>query len=203
LDIPIGQHDSISWQVKGRPFSFKSAWETIKVTHLGVPWAKIVWFKGSIPRHAFFLWLYFHKAHLVLDKLQSIGIVQSSQCSLGCGHHESLNHLFFECPFTKSVWSKVLEFNICPILAACNWDSTASWALGHTKGSQFHRWMRRVELIATIYHCWRERNNRIFRQVVTSPNQVMDRIAFDVAKKALLEHFRYSNHQSHHGELGH
>ncbi|GAV78731.1 zf-RVT domain-containing protein, partial [Cephalotus follicularis] len=158
-DIPIGQHDSIDWQVKGRPFTFKSTWESIRASHPGVPWAKIVWFKGAIPRHSFCLWLSFHKAHLTLDKLHSRGIVQSSQCSFSYGHHESLNHLFFECSFTKSVWNKVLEFNICLIHTACNWDSTASWALGRTKGSQFHGWMRRVGLAATIYHCWRERNN--------------------------------------------
>ncbi|GAV81033.1 zf-RVT domain-containing protein, partial [Cephalotus follicularis] len=150
-------------------FSFKSAWESIRATHSGVPWAKIVWFKGAIPRHAFCLWLSFHNAHLTLDKLQNIGIVQGSRCSLGYGQHESMNHLFFECPFTKSVWSKVLEFNICPIKTTCNWDSTASWTLGRTKGRQFHRWMRRVGLAATIYHCWREKNNRIFKHVATSP----------------------------------
>ncbi|GAV86835.1 zf-RVT domain-containing protein [Cephalotus follicularis] len=75
LDIPIVQHDSISWQVKGRPFSFKSAWESIRATHSGVPWAKIVWFKGDILRHAFCLCLSFHKAYLTLDKLQNIGLV--------------------------------------------------------------------------------------------------------------------------------
>ncbi|GAV65869.1 zf-RVT domain-containing protein [Cephalotus follicularis] len=185
-DIPIGQHDSISWHSKGRPFSFKSAWESIRASHSGVPWAKIVWFKGAIPSHAFCLWLSFHKAHLTKDKLQNIGLIQCSLCSFGCGQQESMNHLFFECPFTKSVWSKVLEFNICPFPTACSWDSTASWALGRTKGRQFHRWMRRVGLAATVYHCWRERNSRIFRHVATSPSQVVDRIAFDVAKKAAL-----------------
>ncbi|GAV66478.1 hypothetical protein CFOL_v3_09988 [Cephalotus follicularis] len=37
LDFPIGHHDSISGQVKGWPFSFKSAWESIRATHTSVP----------------------------------------------------------------------------------------------------------------------------------------------------------------------
>ncbi|GAV91306.1 zf-RVT domain-containing protein, partial [Cephalotus follicularis] len=155
-------------------FSFKSAWESIREAHSGVPWARIVWFKGVIPRHAFCLWLTFHKAHLTLDKLQNIGIVLSSQCSFDCGLLETLDHMFFECPFTKFDWCKVLKLNNCPIPTDCNWDGIASWALGRTKGRQFHRWMRRIRLAASIYHCWRERNDRIFRQVVTSPNQVVD-----------------------------
>ncbi|GAV72015.1 zf-RVT domain-containing protein, partial [Cephalotus follicularis] len=102
-----GQCDVIDWQVKGWSFSFKSAWEAIRAQHPEAPWAKIVWFPGAIPRHSFCMWLTFHKAHTTLDKLQRLGIVQSSQCPFNCGHNESLNQLFFECSFTKAIWSKV------------------------------------------------------------------------------------------------
>ncbi|GAV68499.1 LOW QUALITY PROTEIN: zf-RVT domain-containing protein, partial [Cephalotus follicularis] len=83
------------------------------------------------------------------------------QCPFNCGHDEYLNHLFFECSFTKAVWSKVLKLNNCPVPTDWSWESTATWAMGRTKGSQFHSWMRRLGLAASIYHCWRERNNRV------------------------------------------
>ncbi|GAV76618.1 hypothetical protein CFOL_v3_20091, partial [Cephalotus follicularis] len=51
--IPIGQCDAIDWQFKGRSFSFKAAWEAIRVLHSAAPWAKTVWFSGAIPRHSF------------------------------------------------------------------------------------------------------------------------------------------------------
>ncbi|GAV62104.1 zf-RVT domain-containing protein, partial [Cephalotus follicularis] len=95
VDIPIGQCDVIDWQVKGRSFSFKSAWEAIRAPHPEVPWAKIVWFPGAIPKHSFCLWLSFHRAHNTMDKMQRLGFVQSSQCPFNCGQDESLNHLFF------------------------------------------------------------------------------------------------------------
>ncbi|GAV75010.1 zf-RVT domain-containing protein, partial [Cephalotus follicularis] len=165
-------------------FSFKSAWEAIRAQHSEAPWAKSVWFPGAIPRHSFCMWLTFHKAHSTLDNLQRFGIVQSSRCPFNCGIDESMNHLFFECPFTKTVWSEVLKLNNCPFPSVWSWDSTTYWALGCTKGKQFHRWMRRLGLAAAIYHCWKERNNRVFRHTVASPSQVMDRITFDVGRKA-------------------
>ncbi|GAV66715.1 zf-RVT domain-containing protein [Cephalotus follicularis] len=78
--IPIAPCDSLDWKVKGRPFSFKAAWEAIRVHHPTAPWAKTVWFPGAIPRHSFCLWLTFHKAHSTLDNLLRLGIVQTSQC---------------------------------------------------------------------------------------------------------------------------
>ncbi|GAV59508.1 zf-RVT domain-containing protein, partial [Cephalotus follicularis] len=179
-----GQCDAIDWQVKGRSFSFKSAWEAISAPHPEAPWAKIVWFPGAILRHSFCMWLTFHKVHTTLDKLQRLGIVQSSQCPFNCGHDESLNHLFFECSFTKAVWSKVLKLNNCPVPTDWSWESTTTWAMGRTIGTQFHHWMRRLGLVASIYHYWRERNNKVFRQTIASPSQVADLITFDVGRKA-------------------
>ncbi|GAV82344.1 zf-RVT domain-containing protein, partial [Cephalotus follicularis] len=115
-------------------FSFKAAWQSISSRLPGTPWAKIVWFSGAIPKHSFCLWLTFHNAHLTLDKLHLFGIVQNTICPFGCGQQETLDHLFFECPFTKAVWSKVLELNNFALLADWNWHGTASWALGRTAG---------------------------------------------------------------------
>ncbi|GAV70658.1 LOW QUALITY PROTEIN: zf-RVT domain-containing protein, partial [Cephalotus follicularis] len=82
-------------------------------------------------------------------------------CPFGCGQQETLDHLFFDCAYTKSVWSKVMELNNCPPLVCWKWDTMATWTLGHSFGSHFHRWMRRAGLSTAIYHYWRERNNRI------------------------------------------
>ncbi|GAV92353.1 hypothetical protein CFOL_v3_35732, partial [Cephalotus follicularis] len=99
---------------------------------------------------------------------------------------ETLDHLFFACAYTQTVWGKVMELNNCLALVDWNWDTTATWVLGHTVGSRFHRWMRRDGLGAAVYHCWRERNNRIFRQMAAPTSHLLARIIFDVAKKATL-----------------
>ncbi|GAV92560.1 zf-RVT domain-containing protein [Cephalotus follicularis] len=185
-NIPIKQRDSIGWRREGGSFSHKSAWDSLRPAAPMVPWAKVVWFSGAIPKHSFCLWLTFRKAHLTLDKLQAFGVVQQSLCPFGCGLQETIDHLFFACAFTKLVWSKVMELNNCPPLSDWNWDSTATWALGHARGSHLRGWLRRAGLATAVYHCWRERNDRIFRQLASPPSHLIERIVFDVAKKAAL-----------------
>ncbi|GAV59169.1 zf-RVT domain-containing protein, partial [Cephalotus follicularis] len=178
-NIPIRQSDAIGWVSEGRAFSFKSAWETIRSPAPLAPWLQLVWFRGAIPKHSFCLWLTFHKAHRTLDKLLAFGFVQHSHCPFDCGHQESINHLFFECAFTRDVWSKVLERNDCPFPSSWNWDNLVDWAMRHATCNSFSRWMRRTGLAAAVYHCWKERNNRIFRHSTSSSAQLLSRISLD------------------------
>ncbi|GAV92809.1 zf-RVT domain-containing protein, partial [Cephalotus follicularis] len=183
------QHGSLwNWplHVVGGAFSFRAAWRSLRSSAPVVAWSKIVWFSGAIPKHSFCLWLTFRRAHLTRDKLQSLGILQQSMCPFGCGQQETIDHLFFECGYTKTVWSKVMELNNCPPPVAWNWDNKVTWALGHAIGRRFQRWMRRDGLAAAVYHCWRERNNRIFRHEAVSTNSLLARISLDVTKKAAV-----------------
>ncbi|GAV75642.1 hypothetical protein CFOL_v3_19120 [Cephalotus follicularis] len=54
-DSQIGQRGAIGWRREGGAFSFKLAWESTRLAVPLVPWGKIVWFSGAIPRHAFCL----------------------------------------------------------------------------------------------------------------------------------------------------
>lgn len=38
-------------------FSVSRAWEDIRNRSTQVPWYRVVWFKGKVPRHALILWL--------------------------------------------------------------------------------------------------------------------------------------------------
>ncbi|GAV92424.1 zf-RVT domain-containing protein, partial [Cephalotus follicularis] len=102
-NIPIKQRDIIGWRREGGSFSHKSAWESLRSSAARVPWFKVVWFSGGIPKHSFCLWLTFCKAHLTLDKLHALGVVQQSRCPFGCGLQETIDHLFFACTFTKDI----------------------------------------------------------------------------------------------------
>ncbi|GAV60806.1 zf-RVT domain-containing protein [Cephalotus follicularis] len=73
--IPIGHRDSIGWRSIGGAFSLQLAWESFRLSTPTVPWAKIVWYSGAIPKHSFCLWLAFRKTHLTLDKLHGFGVV--------------------------------------------------------------------------------------------------------------------------------
>ncbi|GAV67966.1 zf-RVT domain-containing protein [Cephalotus follicularis] len=93
---------------KGCTFSLHEAWRAFIPHSPIVPWSKVVWFSRRIPKHIFCLWLTFRDGHKTLDKLCSWGVVQAASCAFGCGQEESIDHLFFACPFTTTIWNHFL-----------------------------------------------------------------------------------------------
>ncbi|GAV72928.1 zf-RVT domain-containing protein [Cephalotus follicularis] len=104
-DIPISStSDSIFWVALGCSFSTKLAWQSIWARSAEVGWHKLVWHPARIPKHAFCLWLAMRRAHRTRDKLLAWGVINSASCVFNCGEVESLEHLFFHCPFSHNIW---------------------------------------------------------------------------------------------------
>ncbi|GAV72857.1 LOW QUALITY PROTEIN: zf-RVT domain-containing protein, partial [Cephalotus follicularis] len=103
-DIPITlTSDSIFWVSTGNSFSTKQAWQRIRARSAEVDWHKLVWHSARIPKHAFCLWLALRRAHRTRDKLLAIGVLHTASCVFNCGEVESLEHLFFQCPFSHNI----------------------------------------------------------------------------------------------------
>ncbi|GAV89983.1 LOW QUALITY PROTEIN: hypothetical protein CFOL_v3_33394, partial [Cephalotus follicularis] len=75
---------------------------------------------------------------------------------------ESISHLFFACKFTKEIWENIQTLCDCK-RSADNWDFESLWIINHAKGKEFYKWLRRIAMAATIYHCWIGRNRRIYQ----------------------------------------
>ncbi|GAV77633.1 zf-RVT domain-containing protein, partial [Cephalotus follicularis] len=99
-DIPITlTSDSIFCVSTGNSFSTKLAWQRIRARSTEVVWHKLVWHSARIPKHAFCLWLTLRRAHRTRDKLLAIGVLHTASCVFNCEEIESLEHIFFQCPF--------------------------------------------------------------------------------------------------------
>ena len=85
-----------------------------------------------------------------------------SNCVL-CGGIESVDHLFFECTFAKLVWQKVQKMYLLYRGDFC-WQMEVQWWSVFLKGKSFATQPRRLDLSATVWHLWQERNSRIFKQ---------------------------------------
>ncbi|GAV69290.1 LOW QUALITY PROTEIN: zf-RVT domain-containing protein, partial [Cephalotus follicularis] len=102
-DISVSsQSDCIGWHKRGGAFSSK-AWQLIRRASVFVPWWKLVWFSKRIPKHSFCLWLTILRAHKTKDKLLNWGLISSARCVFHCGGSESMDHLFFERPYTWDI----------------------------------------------------------------------------------------------------
>ncbi|GAV80385.1 LOW QUALITY PROTEIN: zf-RVT domain-containing protein, partial [Cephalotus follicularis] len=92
--------DQIFWDSEGKLFTTKAAWKSIRVPAPAEGWARLVWHHSRIPKDAFYLGLSILRALKTRDKLLLLGLVPSASCSFNYGEDETIEHLFFTCPYT-------------------------------------------------------------------------------------------------------
>ncbi|GJW67965.1 RNA-directed DNA polymerase, eukaryota, reverse transcriptase zinc-binding domain protein [Tanacetum coccineum] len=127
-----------------------------------VDWWKIVWFSQNIPKHAFIVWLAIEGKLTTQDKIRQWGSWDVMCCALCKNDAESHSHLFFECEYSKTFWSKVVD----KVGMACNNYKLNEIVAGlskKTNGNSIDSIIRRICFAASVYLVWQERNNRIFR----------------------------------------
>ncbi|GAV75791.1 hypothetical protein CFOL_v3_19267, partial [Cephalotus follicularis] len=105
-----------------------------------------------------------------------------ADCAFLCGETETLQHLFFQCPFSSMVWREVLLMcNIArPLLS---WAEEVLWMSTHARGSAFHHTVRRLAFAATVYHLWIERNRRCFKNAFLPCQEIIRLVKQDVCGK--------------------
>ena len=121
-------------------------------------WAKDIWFSHRTPKYTFLTWLSMKNRLSTGDRIEIWQTGQRVDCVL-CGHpQETGNHLFFECGYSSSLWHSLMSVflgsnytivwdELLPLLHLREYNSLQLFWLGYT-------------FQATIYHLWRERNNR-------------------------------------------
>lgn len=109
----------------------------------------------------FISWLSCRGTLATKDRLRRWGIAIDAECVLCSQHEESLQHLFFDCSFSKQIWNAVLgKFMIQR--GARQWDVELIWACDHCNGKSFRAMLFKLFLAAASYYIWLERNARIF-----------------------------------------
>ncbi|GJR06230.1 putative reverse transcriptase domain-containing protein [Tanacetum coccineum] len=187
-------------------FSVSRAWEAFRPRGNEVNWFRIVWFPHSIPRHSFHLWLVMRNSLKTQDKLRQwdVGIntdLNLLRCSLCNTQSDSHAHLFFECPYSSKVWKLVRHLADMELVPPILYDIVAhlqSMANKRTARSIFGK----LILAASSYFVWLERNNRLFKNVKRTPEELRDVIMVTVRLKLLSFKFKNSA-KIQHGHMQH
>lgn len=74
--------------------------------HPELDWFKSVWKILTSPKVKLFLWKVFQNA-IPVGELLAIRNINVDTCCKRCGTLESINHLFFHCPYARNVWRAV------------------------------------------------------------------------------------------------
>ncbi|CAN1233139.1 Putative ribonuclease H protein At1g65750 [Linum perenne] len=157
---------------------FSVIWNSIRNVRTRVSWYHLVWGSGCRPRNSFFAWLYSLRRLSTKDRLIRWGIPCDPSCVLcSTGAHETHEHLYFDCDFSKELCSTLLG----RIVAIPSFDGAllSSKFSVLAKGKAAKSILARIIWTAVIARIWKERCSRTHGSV---PN-----LAVVLAKQILQE----------------
>nr|GEU33270.1 hypothetical protein [Tanacetum cinerariifolium] len=144
-------------------------------------------------KHAFNMWLIFKQRLRTQDCLRSweVNPGLAVVCPLCETQPDSHEHLFFDCPFTQQVWSRVQKIagltGAGPSLA-----SIITHLMPIAKRKSSKSCIGKLVVAAAAYFVWHERNSWLFNKVKRSVTEVVDCILSNVRLKLLSCRFKKS-----------
>jgi hypothetical protein len=101
-------------------------------------------------------------------------------CQLCVRNLETSKHLFFECPFSRQIWADIAQERNCVALAPERWVQLPSinniWSKICEDTAAAHKKGIRSLFILTCAAIWRERNERIFKNLFSTRQSIGARI---------------------------
>jgi hypothetical protein len=143
-------------------FTVKSMYEDYMNGHT-IYLRKYIW-KLKIPlKVKIFMWFLHRKVILIKDNLAHRNWNGCMKCAF-CDSSESINHLFFDCPFAKLIWRVIqFTFNIVPPTNVTN--MSGNWLNEVDKVSKSRI---RIGFCALMWAIWNCRNDIVFNKSTNS-----------------------------------
>ncbi|KAK3229822.1 hypothetical protein Dsin_001703 [Dipteronia sinensis] len=103
-------------------YSASSALASLRTSQPIVPWFKLVWFPQNIPRMSIILWFSIRGMLSTRDRIRKYDPRAVTTCVLYNSHLESHAHLFFQCLFSRAIWTQLLNIGRSPCNSLC-WNT--------------------------------------------------------------------------------
>ncbi|CAN1763258.1 Putative ribonuclease H protein At1g65750, partial [Linum perenne] len=142
---------------------------------------EVIWESKAPTKIQTFLWMAYHKKLATIDNLQKRGIHLVSRCVLCEVSCESVDHLLWQCSFTKEVWQRVSSLLSIFGPHCRDLDSILTGWKG-LNFSPFFPETSSVLLHAFLWFSWLERNDRVFNDKAKSVDQVVARILSNIGR---------------------
>ncbi|CAL9243404.1 unnamed protein product [Arabidopsis halleri] len=163
-----------SGNVSRKTFTTSHTWKQLRPSAPVQPWAKLVWFKGNIPKLAFTFWISHLDRLPTKSRLHSWGISTNALCCTCSLHRETRDHLLLHCDFSEQIWKLVLHRLGQPSFIFLDWSVLISWLSSTSVNVSLT--LKRVASQATIYMLWKERNNRLHNGISSTVSSVFSQI---------------------------
>lgn len=138
-----------------------------------VSWRKLICNNPSPPKCIFITWFALRQRLMTCENLQKIGINYDQTCILCNTEIETLEHLFFACPFSLTCWQDVLSW-MGYIRIPSGWMHEVQFCIQHVGGNFAQHKQLRMCFSIAVYLLWKERNARRFQNKFQQPNEIVD-----------------------------
>lgn len=170
------KEDKVFWcATKSGEYKVKWGYEIQRKRIRNPEWPyKLCWHNRILPKAGAFFLIALQDKVLTVNILKYIGIVGPSRCILCKKDEETSNHFLFNCSFASSCWEwffDMIEYN-----SARNeklLDFMSAWPL-YFKSKWGDLWLVGPSMI--VWHIWKERNRRIFREEYHSREETIKSI---------------------------
>ena len=126
-------------------------------------WVNVVWFKGSVLKHAFAMWVANWDRLPTRERLASWGLPITTTCPFCSRDNETRDHMLLACEFGREVWKEVFIRCLPPTNILTNWSELLSW-IKAARTSEL-KLIRKVATQAIVFFLWKQRNNLIHNQI--------------------------------------
>jgi hypothetical protein len=176
-----GESDGWSWTANSNgDFSFISAWNSVRDIHEKFELFNVVWFPFSSPKMSCCLLKALKGRLPTRSRLKTFGIINEDSCVLCNEATETIDHLFFECPFTAYLWSlSRLKLGLY-LPEMRNLIQEAELIQGKFKVKDKSYILSRLALQVTVWHIWLERNRRVFQHQQMNKIMIFRRLYEDI-----------------------
>ncbi|KAF8087894.1 hypothetical protein N665_0564s0029 [Sinapis alba] len=177
LPLPYDIIDMFEWIAGDSPlctFRSSSTWEVLRPREEPKDWVDVVWFKGSVPKFAFTMWVANYDRLPTRSRLAAWEIPISADCPSCPTVPETRDHIFLSCDYSFEVWREVMSRCDAPPLRFSDWSELLSWIRAAT--SVELKLLRKLATHTVIYHLWKQRNNRIHNHVIVPASYVFHSI---------------------------
>ncbi|XP_021721521.1 uncharacterized protein LOC110689100 [Chenopodium quinoa] len=142
-----------------------------------VPWKRVTFHNLATPKSVFILWLALWNRLVTKDRLLQWHISCDPKCFLCLNGNESVQHLFFDCDFSRKVWSKVLGI-LRVSKRVQQLSDEVDWIKKICRSSRLKNKVIQVAFTETVYGIWIQRNAVLFTGCCKSVDALVRDIVF-------------------------
>lgn len=159
-------------------FPSSKTWDALIQRQPERDWFELMWFKGSVPKHSFNMWVCHLNRLPTRHRMASWGLNISSDCCLCLLHSESRDHLFISCTYAAEIWSLVFSRLTPSHQRLCSWAEVLSWM--KTSSARAPSLLRKVVAQVSVFHIWKQMNSILHNAQAIPPKTIFKIIDLDI-----------------------